>query len=129
MFKKNKVFIFGMGGLLVVAMLVVTGLSFAPAKSGITPSVHPTVAAVPVQHRDSFTYNGQNGKDALTLLKQHTSVVQNNSGLVTEIAGRRADAGKHEYWAFYVNGKYAQVGPAAYQTKNGDVIVWKIERY
>lgn len=74
-------------------------------------------------------YKGENGKDALMLLKQSTSIEQDHSGLVVSINGRKADNSKHEYWAFYVNGKYSSVGPAAYKTKNSDVITWKIEKY
>ncbi len=76
-----------------------------------------------------LSYKGKNRKDALTLLKKQAVVGQNASGLVTSINGRKADDTKREYWAFYVNGKQAPVGPAEYQTKNGDKIEWKIERY
>jgi len=48
---------------------------------------------------------------------------------VVSINGRKADAQKHEYWAFYVNGKLSDVGPADYKTKDGDVVEWKIEKY
>jgi hypothetical protein len=74
-----------------------------------------------------FSYKGQNGKDALTLLKEKTTVEQNKSGLVVSIAGNKPTG--HNYWAFYVNGKYAQVGPAQYMTKNSDSIFWKVEKY
>ena len=76
-----------------------------------------------------FSYAGKNGQNALTLLKDKTTVIQDHSGLVISINGRKADNTKHEYWAFYVNGKYASVGPATYVTKDGDKIEWKIEKY
>ena len=40
-----------------------------------------------------------------------------------------AEESKKEYWAFYINGKMANVGAADYQTKEGDKIEWKIEKY
>ena len=78
---------------------------------------------------NSFSYKGEEGKNALEILKQKTSIEQSSSGLVTSINGRKADDGKKEFWAFYVNGKMAEVGPADYQTKAGDLIEWKIQKY
>src|SRR5258706_4479380 len=79
--------------------------------------------------QSSLSYNGEEGKDALVLLKQHASAEIGGSGLVEAINGRIADSKSHEYWAFYVNGKLAEVWPKDYQTKNSDVILWKIEKY
>lgn len=78
---------------------------------------------------DKFSYKGEEGKDALTLLKEKTNIEQGASGLVVAINGRKAEDSKKEFWAFYVNGKMAEVGPADYKTKDGDVIEWKIEKY
>ena len=76
-----------------------------------------------------ISYKGEIGKDALTILKQKLLVSQDNSGMINVIAGKKADTTKREYWAFYVNGKMANVGPADYKTKNTDLIEWKIEKY
>lgn len=77
----------------------------------------------------NVTYKGEAGKDALTLLRQKAAIQQDKSGLVTAINSRQADSNKREYWAFYVNGKSASVGPADYQTKDTDTIEWKIEKF
>lgn len=82
-----------------------------------------------IKTADSFSYKGEEGKDALTLLKGETNVEQNSSGLVVSINGQKADDKKHEFWAFYVNGKMAEVGPAEYVTKDGEKVEWKIEHY
>jgi len=87
---------------------------------------HPTQVATQTK-TTTFSYKGENGVDALTLLKKKTTVEQNKSGLVVSIKGNKPTG--HNYWAFYVNGKYAQVGPAQYKTKNSDVILWKVEKY
>ena len=84
----------------------------------------PTIALI-----DYFSYQGKAGKSALQLLKDNASAQQDSTGLVVAINGRKADPSKNEYWAFYVNVKLAEVGPAEYQTKEGDKIEWKIDHY
>lgn len=86
---------------------------------------NPKVLGVAVK----FSYNGQKGTDALTLLKQRAKVEQDNSGLVVSINGRKAESSKHEFWAFYVNNKLASVGPSSYETSDSDFIIWKIDKY
>ena len=78
---------------------------------------------------DYFSYKGEEGKDALSVLKEKTKVEQAASGLVISINSRKADERKKEYWSFFVNGEMAEVGPAEYQTKKGDLIEWKIQKY
>ncbi|MDE2026400.1 MAG: DUF4430 domain-containing protein, partial [Patescibacteria group bacterium] len=72
---------------------------------------------------------GEQGIDALTLLKKHAQIDMSSSGLITSINGRKADDSQREYWAFYVNSKMSTVGPAQYQTKSTDVILWRIVKY
>jgi len=79
--------------------------------------------------KDSFVYNGVEGKNVLEILQSKTTVKQNSSGLVVSINGRQADDKKQEFWALYVNGEIAEVGPATYQTKDEDRIEWKIGKY
>lgn len=88
-------------------------------------------AKTAIQHSQitNLNYKGQDGNDALTLLKQNAVVEQDKSGLVTVINNRKAENASHEFWAFYVNGKQASVGPADYITKNEDLIQWKIEKF
>lgn len=91
--------------------------------------VHPAALAVPQKQTNYFSYFGKNGQNALTLLQEQTAVAEDHSGLVVSIDGHKANAAAHEYWAFYVNNKMADVGPAAYVTKDTDKIEWKIEKY
>ncbi len=93
------------------------------------PTIAPTKTVQQETHSQNYTYKGQKGKDALTLLKQKYGIKQDKSGLVTTINGREADNSKHEYWAFYINSKMSEVGPAEYQTQDTDTIEWKIEKY
>jgi len=112
--------------IIIVAVASVFALhSTSPSSSKTlqTPSNHVTT------HVGTISYKGETGKDALTLLKKHATVVQDKSGLVTSINGHKAANAKHEFWEFLVNGKEAQVGPAQYQTKSTDTIEWKIATY
>jgi hypothetical protein len=116
-FMKKKLIII----VLVLGFFLVLGLNVKQKGTTNTQITLPAEVAI--------SYKGENGKDALTILKQKFSVSQDNSGIVNIIGGKKADAGKHEYWAFYVNGKTASVGPADYKTIDKDLIEWKIEKY
>lgn len=82
-----------------------------------------------VAESGSFEYKGENGKDALSLLREKTTVELNDKGMVVLVNGRKAETEKREFWGFYVNGKMAEVGAADFKTKDTDVINWKIENY
>jgi hypothetical protein len=72
------------------------------------------------------------GATALDLLKQTNNLVVKGEGelaFVTQIGSRKADDSKKEFWAFYVNGKQAEISPGSYQLQQGDHIEWKIETY
>ena len=72
------------------------------------------------------------GKTALDLTKEKASVKIKGEGVnayLTEINSQKALNSKKEYWAFYVNGKMAEVGAGSYKLKEGDKIEWKIEKY
>jgi len=71
-------------------------------------------------------------KTALDLTKEKANVKTKGDGVnayVTEIDGITAQDSKKEYWAFYVNGKMAEVGAGSYKLREGDKIEWKIEKY
>lgn len=96
-----------------------------PAMSSEAKQI-PSEQTVPASN---FGYKGEEGKDVLTLLKKSAQIRQDKSGMVISINGRKADNNKREFWAFYINGEQAQVGPADYQTKQNENIEWKIETY
>ena len=77
----------------------------------------------------TYSYKGNSGVTALNLLEQSYKVqTKTYSGLGTEVTGiNGVDANTKDYWAFYVDGKLAQVGPSAYVTKTGDTVTWKLE--
>lgn len=119
-------------GIVLFVLVVNIGLGtfLSQRKEAAQQAVKQTTVVSKVEKADTFSYKGEEGKDALFLLKQSAkSVEQNGTGLVIAINNRKADDIKKEYWAFYVNGKMAGVGPADYKTKDGDRIEWKIEHY
>lgn len=74
-----------------------------------------------------LTYQGDNGKTVLDLLKQHAHVVVKNSSFGPLVDSINDVQGGGKYWMFYVNGKQASVGAGAYVTKNWEKIEWKFE--
>ncbi len=75
------------------------------------------------------TYTGEVDKTALANLQALTTVEVKSTSygdMVTAINGVRAEDSKN-YWAFYVNGAYANEGAGTYKTKAGDKLMWKLE--
>jgi len=77
-----------------------------------------------------FSYEGVEGVDALTLLKQSYAVETQDFGsglgeFVKEING--VEPTDNQFWSLYVNGQQAQVGAASYITKAGDKVEWRLE--
>ncbi|HVF69160.1 MAG TPA: DUF4430 domain-containing protein [Xanthomonadales bacterium] len=120
-------------GLILIGVLVLligaAALFTVNNPSKIVDSPTPTIVSEQETQSQTLSYQGEDGKDALSLLKDKATVEQNSSGLVISINDRLAEDKNKEFWAFYVNGKMAEVGPAEYITKDTDKIEWKIERY
>ena len=117
-------------GLLVGIAAVAVVFSFPPQPKHVSnPQQQEFFLTPTVVQEEIISYAGRGGVDALTLLQEQASVEQDPSGLVVSINNRKADSGKREYRAFYVNGALAPVGPAEYKTKDTDKIEWKTEIY
>ncbi|HUQ84753.1 MAG TPA: DUF4430 domain-containing protein [Candidatus Limnocylindrales bacterium] len=123
----KKTTIIGLG----IFLLLLGGATLVTVNnpSKIVSNPTPTIVSEKKSVTDRVSYPGENGKDALTLLKAFSKVEQGSSGLVTSINSRLAEDKNKEFWAFYVNGKMSEVGPADYVTKDADKIEWKIEKY
>lgn len=123
-----------------VLLVVTLALAGCSTNSG-TPSPPSSPASstsaattAPKSREPSLAYEGKEGVSALALLRAATNdhfkaKGSGKNAFVTSIDGVTADNSKHQYWAFYVNGKLAQVGAGAYVTKDGDEIKWKLETY
>jgi hypothetical protein len=112
--------------LLVLFVNISLGFYLISNKPSTNP--HKTIS-LETKSKDSFTYRGEEGKDAFSLLQNKTSVEVDTSGLVVSINGRKADQKKREFWSFYVNDVMASVGPKDYIAKSSDEIEWRIETY
>lgn len=117
---------------LLIAAIAIVGLGgflFIKENSQTAPTSSSASVAPTTSQANTLSYVGKAGKDAIALLKEKGTIEQDKSGLVISINGRAADSAKREYWAFYVNGKLADKGPAEYQTADTDTVEWKIETY
>lgn len=77
---------------------------------------------------EHVSYAGQDGKNAFELLQTAAQVEfkQYDFGVFVEsINGVKPDA--QHFWKLYINGAESQVGADQLQTKNGDVVEWKLE--
>jgi hypothetical protein len=80
----------------------------------------------------SYRYPGQDGKNALELLKTtYPNTTTKTSGSLGEqvMSINGIEAKSNEYWEFLVNGAAASVGAGAYVTKSTDTITWKLTSF
>lgn len=116
-----------------VALLAAAGsaVGWAVVHDGTTEQTRQPVQAIREQQKspEVVSYKGEDGKNALELLKQsydvETKTYEGIGELATAINGVRADS-KH-FWSFYVDGRQSSVGAGAYMTKSTEVISWKFE--
>jgi hypothetical protein len=127
MSKKSK--ILAVAATVLIAGAAIFGVSLATKDKPAPAPSQNTAQQTQQAPATEVSYKGEDGKNALELLKRgHKVETTNYSGLgdfVTSIDGATADS-KH-FWAFYVNESQAQVGASAYVTKSADTITWKLE--
>ena len=121
--------------LIIIVVAAVLGLTFVlkPRQEGISTVQESSDLAAdrtPVIKEDYVKYYGAEGRTAFELLREITQVeYQESQGLgvfVQSINGVKPDE-KH-FWKLFINGEEAQVGADSLQTKNNDVIEWKVEQ-
>ncbi|KKQ74263.1 MAG: cell wall anchor domain-containing protein [Berkelbacteria bacterium GW2011_GWB1_38_5] len=91
--------------------------------AGIENQIKPVVKKV-------ISYDGQNDKTVLDLLKQTHEVKSESSSVgvfVTSIDGSENQS--DSFWMFYVDNQLAPVGPDQYKTKDGEKIEWRYEQF
>lgn len=115
---------------LLVAVVIVVALAGIGTAvwvyAGNPGDVHTTVNTQ--KQTTQVSYRGQNGVNALTLLKKYATVKTKHysfGDMVTSIDGTAGNGPK--YWTFYVNNKEASVGAGSYTTKNSDTLTWKLQ--
>ncbi len=79
----------------------------------------------------TYTYPGQDGKNALELLKTaYPNTTTKTSSLgeyVTAING--VEAASNQGWVYTVNGAEVTVGADKYVTKSADIVEWKLTSF
>jgi hypothetical protein len=110
-----------------IAVVIVGGMGVS-AYIANSPSRKVDVSKNSQQQAVYIKYSGQDGQNALILLKKHAQVQTKHysfGDLVTSIDGTVGNGPK--YWTFYLNGKEASVGAGSYTTKSTDKIEWKLQ--
>lgn len=120
--KINLINIIAMVGVLIIALMVGWGLDLS-RHNNVTTSDQKKVAAV-----QSIAYNGQDGQNALDLLKKKATVKTQDSSMgAFVISINDIENTETQYWMFYVNGELAPIASDQYKTKNNDKIEWRYE--
>lgn len=124
-FTKTKI----IGGAIFVLLLAApVGIWLVNRPTEEPPKQQEVSAVVEEKTTDHITYQGEDGKTALELLKAREDVQTETSEfgeLVTTINGQ--DGGGEKYWIFYVGGEMSSVGAGDYTTKTGETIEWKLQ--
>jgi len=111
--------------IIVVLSLFAFGAFFANKYKPVPQEiVKQAVAAV-----SAISYDGQDGKSALDLLKENNQVNEQETSFgtfVTEINGIKNENGS--YWMFYINDQVSESSSDTYVTKNSDKIEWRYEK-
>ena len=77
----------------------------------------------------TISYDGQDGKTALDLLKASHDVKTEDSSVGVFVNSIDGSANTSDtYWMFYVDGQLAPVGADQYQSKTSDKIEWRYEK-
>jgi hypothetical protein len=121
---------------ILIAGAGVGGYEIVSGRDDNTPKASTTVTKTQPTGKIAFSadkkqvsYTGATGKTALENLQVLTSVEATDTSygkMVVAINGHRAEGGKN-YWAFYVNGAYANEGAGTYKTQANDQLMWKLE--
>jgi len=113
----------------VIIVLIAIGMiamysSFLTGSSSSQPTqdqsqVQPT--------QQNISYQGKDGVDAMTLLKETHSVDASDQGFVNAIDGVKPT--EKQFWSLYVNGKPSDLGAKDTITKSTDSIEWKLDSF
>lgn len=110
----------------VIALLVVFGAYLVSPINNKSETANAPAAQTQITE---VAYQGQDGKNALELLKASHQVETTHfdfGDMVNSIDGVTPDA--EHFWSFYINGQPATSGADAYQTKSSDTITWKLDK-
>ena len=113
--------------LILVVVIITTGCGLQPNTT--TTPINEVTEEKPNVETQSIKLTGQEDKTAMEILKASHKIGTKSFGeigeFIEEIDGVKSDT-KH-FWAFYINGESSNVGAGQYETKNSDLIEFKLE--
>jgi hypothetical protein len=113
---------------IIIVVIALFGVVYAFTRTAKAPITDTQQQASQNVAANGVSYAGMDGRNALDLLKVFHKVDTKDTSfgpMIVGIDGVTPDS--THYWAFYVNGKLADVGANSYITKNSDTIEWKLE--
>jgi len=120
--------------LILILIGAVVGITYAvkprQVESPTNAEQQQEIAAIdPTVNPEYVKYSGKEGQSAFELLQEISQVEykQYDFGVFVESINFVRPDDQH-FWKLYINGVEAQVGADQLQTKNSDVIEWKLEQ-
>lgn len=124
--KNNKIFL----PLTVLLLIIIGGyLLMQPALKNENSRYNKETSAT---QTDSISYEGRDGIDVLTLLKENAKIETQDFGsdLGEYVLSINSKGSENNYfWTYYVNNVKADSSASKYITKNNDKIEWKYEKF
>lgn len=89
-----------------------------------------TAASSQISGVQTFSYEGETGKTALDLLKSKSDVQVSESSLGSFVMSINGTTNSDsQFWMLYINGELATTAADQAQTKEGDKIDWRFEKF
>ncbi|MFA6493274.1 MAG: DUF4430 domain-containing protein [Patescibacteria group bacterium] len=117
--------------IIILAGILIIGGSFL-GNSVLKKQAQQSVAGTQFEFQPvvekTITYDGQNGKNALEILKASHKVESQDSSIGVFVIGiDETQSQDNKYWMLYSDGKLVTVGADQYQTKDGEKLEWRYE--
>ncbi len=124
--KNNKLFM----PIVVLTLIVIGGYYLMQPALNNENSRHNQKSSI--SQTNSVSYQGRDGIDVLTLLKENAKIETQDFGsdlgeYVLSINGKGSE--DNYFWTYYVNNVKADLSASKNITKNSDKIEWKYEKF
>lgn len=119
-------------GLILIVILGLIGILVGPIAE--TNKTNEEIAGLEAQIAPktikTVSYEGQEGKTALELLKETHKIQTQESSMGVFVSSIDDTENQSDtFWMLYVDGKLASVGADQYKTKTGEKIEWRFEKF
>ena len=115
----------------VIAIIIVLAIfGFIGYFSAQKNEVNSQPAQQSVAAVQTIAYDGEDGQNALDLLKSKAEIQTQDSSIgVFVVSINGVPNSEDHFWMFYVNGELAQVNADQYTTKADDKIEWRYDQF